>query len=469
MSTRKVPELVQATIPTNGHLRAGYIHPTLRAWQSTTPSLTNDCLLYPVFVSDQLSGSVAEAVPQLPGVARYSIAGLVAALRPLIKLGLRGILLFGVVAPSAPGRDLVGTSADAADSVVLRAVRVLRAQFPSLLVACDLCLCMYTSHGHCGILAPAHAGSPVGKPLLFAPEATAARMAQVALAYAQAGADMVAPSSIFDGVVRAIKRTLQAANYTHVAVMAYSAKFASSLYGPFRAVGKSHPTTGSSTTPSGSPTTAAAGGSLFPLPALGVPSAEHPAPSSRSSHQLPPSSLTLAQRATARDEADGTDFVIVKPGSFYLDVLASIASASKRPVAVYHVSGEHAMLVHAGRMGAVPFKQTALELITCFRRAGAALIITYLTPWLLEWLADPQTLPPKPTPVGPPNSGAPIMLGGDIGQTFPDLAGVLIPEPWASILVATPDCPKVRVSLAAMNRNHAAGRPLTDGLDPHAA
>ncbi|NIG58987.1 delta-aminolevulinic acid dehydratase isoform 1 [Pontoporia blainvillei] len=294
-------------------LHSGYFHPLLRTWQATTTSLSASSLIYPIFVTDVPDDK--QPIASLPGVARYGVNRLEEMLKPLVEEGLRCVLVFGV--PSRVPKDERGSAADSEDSPTIEAISLLRKNFPSLLVACDVCLCPYTSHGHCGLLS--ENGS-------FQAEESRQRLAEVALAYAKAGCQVVAPSDMMDGRVEAIKEALMAHGFgNRVSVMSYSAKFASCFYGPFRDAAQSSPAFGD-----------------------------------RRCYQLPPGARGLALRA-------------VHP---------------ELPLAVYHVSGEFAMLWHGAQAGAFDLKAAVLEVMTAFRRAGADVIISYYTPQLLQWLKE---------------------------------------------------------------------------------
>lgn len=323
-------------------LHSGYFHPLLRNWQTAATSLSASNLIYPIFVTDVPDDK--QPIASLPGVARYGVNRLEEMLKPLVEEGLRCVLIFGV--PSRVPKDERGSAADSEDSPAIEAIRLLRKNFPSLLVACDVCLCPYTSHGHCGLLS--ENGS-------FQAEESRQRLAEVALAYAKAGCQVVAPSDMMDGRVEAIKEALMAHGFgNRVSVMSYSAKFASCFYGPFRDAAQSSPAFGD-----------------------------------RRCYQLPPGARGLALRAVDRDVREGADLLMVKPGTPYLDIVREVKNKHPElPLAVYHVSGEFAMLWHAAQAGAFDLKAAVLEVMTAFRRAGADVIITYYTPQLLQWLKE---------------------------------------------------------------------------------
>jgi porphobilinogen synthase len=260
-----------------------------------------------------------EAVSAMPGVERISTDLLV---RRAEAIRSPAVMVFGV-----PG-----------------AVRALKRKRPELIVITDICLCGYTSHGHCGILAAA--SGEVDN------DATLEVLSGMAKAHAAAGADMVAPSAMADGQVRAIRDALDEGGFHHTAIMSYAAKFASSFYGPFREAAHSAPAFGD-----------------------------------RRSYQLPPANRREAIRDALMDEAEGADWLMVKPAMPYLDVLAELRTATRRPVAAYQVSGEYAMLKFAGAASALDEKAAALEAALCIHRAGADAIITYFAEELIEWIA----------------------------------------------------------------------------------
>ncbi|KAJ1561943.1 hypothetical protein HK405_001602, partial [Cladochytrium tenue] len=272
----------------------------------------------------------------------YGVNRLKKEFAPLVKKGLQCVIIFGAV--SDKGKDASGSLADDKEGPVVKAVKIFRENFPSVLVGCDVCLCAYTDHGHCGIVRDD--GS-------IDNEKSVARLAEVALTYAQAGCQLVSPSDMMDGRVGAIKRMLADNGFANkAAVMAYSAKFASAFYGPFRDAS----------------CTALKG--------------------DRKSYQLPPGARGLARRAVVRDVAEGADVVIVKPGYPYLDIVRDTKElVPDIPVAVYQVSGEYAMLYHAAKNKVFELKTGVLEATEACLRAGANIIITYYTPQLLDWLA----------------------------------------------------------------------------------
>ncbi|KAF8721585.1 hypothetical protein AX14_010288 [Amanita brunnescens Koide BX004] len=320
-------------------LQGGYHHPLSRSWQSRR-TLTKSMFMYPIFITDDPEASVP--IASLPGQRRWGVNKLQEFLQPLVEKGLQSVILFGV--PLQCVKDMRGTPADDPQGPVILAIRKLRELFPSLYIAVDVCLCEYTDHGHCGLL---HQDGTINTP------PSVERIAQVALSYAEAGAHCVAPSDMMDGRVKAIKRTLIDSGLGNkVTLMSYSAKFASSLYGPFRDAAGSAPSFGD-----------------------------------RKCYQLPPSARGLARRAIERDCTEGADIIMVKPALPYLDIISDAAQlAGDRPIACYQVSGEFAM-IHAGAAaGVYDLRTMVIETLESMVRAGVTVILTYFTPELLEWL-----------------------------------------------------------------------------------
>eukprot|EP01118_Nematostelium_gracile_P016096 TRINITY_DN6589_c0_g1_i1.p1 TRINITY_DN6589_c0_g1~~TRINITY_DN6589_c0_g1_i1.p1 ORF type:complete len:331 (+),score=101.71 TRINITY_DN6589_c0_g1_i1:76-1068(+) len=322
-------------------LHSGYAHPLMREWQNEAPLLVSQ-LMFPIFVTDQHNSMVE--IKSLPDIYQISVDRLEEYLSPMVQKGLRSVLIFGVITDLEKNpKDATGSVALSDNSPVVGAIKVLRKAFPELLVAVDVCLCGYTDHGHCGIF------SSDG---VFDNDQSIYRLAEVATHYAKAGAQMVAPSDMMDGRIAAIKKMLKENGLSNrVAVMSYAAKFASCFYGPFRDAAHSAPSFGD-----------------------------------RRCHQLPPNGRGLAIRAAKRDEAEAADVLMIKPAGPYLDIVREIKDSVNVPVAVYHVSGEYAMLWHAAAAGAFNLKTAVLETLGGMRRAGADIIITYYAPKLLDWL-----------------------------------------------------------------------------------
>uniref|UniRef100_A0A0K8TSS3 Delta-aminolevulinic acid dehydratase n=1 Tax=Tabanus bromius TaxID=304241 RepID=A0A0K8TSS3_TABBR len=318
-------------------LHSGYFHETLRRIQEANVTISAHNLMYPVFIVED--DNAIQPIPSMPGVSRFGVNQLLEHLGPLVENGLQSVLLFGVI-DQIP-KDDFGTAADSSDNPVIRAIPLLRQFFPKLLIACDVCLCPYTNHGHCGILKDDGIDNAL----------SIERLAQISLSYAKAGAHVVAPSDMMDNRIKAIKDALIAHGMEKkVSLLSYSAKFASSFYGPFRDAAKSAPSFGD-----------------------------------RRSYQLPPGSKGLAARAAERDVGEGADMLMVKPGLPYLDIVRQTKDMFPNiPLFVYHVSGEYAMLYHGAKSGALDLNRSLMEVMTSMRRAGADCIITYYTPLLLD-------------------------------------------------------------------------------------
>ncbi|KAF9738795.1 Aminolevulinate dehydratase [Paraphaeosphaeria minitans] len=333
---------VSITGDIKSQLHGGYSHPLARSWQAER-QLTKSMLIFPLFISDQLDEETV--IPALPNQHRRGLNRLVPYLKPLVEKGLKSVILFGV--PLAPGaKDALGTSADDPKGPVIKAIRLLRRSFPDLFIVADVCLCEYTSHGHCGILRD---DGSLNNAL------SVDRISDVAMAYAEAGAHCVAPSDMNDGRIRAIKLKLIEAGIAHqVVLMSYSAKFSGVLYGPFRDAAGSCPSFGD-----------------------------------RRCYQLPPGGRGLARRAIVRDISEGADIIMVKPASQYLDIISDAKELGKdMPVAAYQVSGEYAMIHAAAKAGVFDLRAMAEEATQGILRAGASIVVSYFTPEFLDWLSE---------------------------------------------------------------------------------
>src|SRR4051812_29041087 len=296
-------------------------------------------LIYPLFVEAGLDGRGGRAaIGAMPGVDRLSIDALVEEAGAAWQAGVPAVLLFGI--PDA--KDAEGTGSYDDEGIVQLAVRALKAALPELVVVTDVCLCEYTDHGHCGLLLDD--GSVDN-------DSSVELHARTALSHARAGADIVAPSDMMDGRVGAIRAELDAEGFTGTAILAYSAKFASAFYGPFREAADSTPAFGD-----------------------------------RRAYQMDPANGDEALREALLDAEEGADALMVKPALPYLDVLARLKERTLLPLAAYHVSGEYAMLKHAAAAGAVDERAAALETLTSIRRAGADLVITYYAKDAAAWL-----------------------------------------------------------------------------------
>ena len=310
--------------------------PALRRLVAET-RLGVDDLVAPLFVKEGISEP--QPVVSMPGVMQHTQASLRTEVRALADLGVPGVILFGI--PAA--KDARGSSADAADGVVQIAIRNLRDDVGAgLVVMADACLDEYTDHGHCGLLM---ANGEVDN------DATLERYAEIAVAQADAGVDVVAPSGMMDGQVGAIRDALDASHHLDTAILAYSAKYASALYGPFRDAAECAPEFGD-----------------------------------RRGYQMQPANAREALDETALDVAEGADMIMVKPALAYLDVIASLRQSFDLPLAAYHVSGEYAMVKAAAANGWIDGEAVALEHLLAIRRAGADFILTYFAREIAETL-----------------------------------------------------------------------------------
>ncbi|HOX07140.1 MAG TPA: porphobilinogen synthase [Planctomycetota bacterium] len=306
----------------------------LRALAQET-RLVPDQLILPLFVVP--GERREEPVAAMPGVVRLSPDLLAVRAE---KLAVRAVLVFGV--PDRGGKDATGSTAVRDDALVPAAVRALRRARPELAIITDVCLCAYTDHGHCGALGASGA---------IDNDRTLGLLARMAEVHAAAGADLVAPSAMADGQVRAIRERLDGSGFAETGIVSYAAKFASAFYGPFREAAGSRPAFGD-----------------------------------RRAYQLPPANRREAVRDALLDEAEGAEWLMVKPALPYLDVISDLRAASRLPVAAYQVSGEYAMLKHAAAAGALDERSAAMESLLAIRRAGADAIVTYYAEEAGQWL-----------------------------------------------------------------------------------
>lgn len=295
-------------------------------------------LIQGYFIVETTDRDFEKPIPSMPGQSQLSVDKLVARVGRAMDGGLRSVLLFGL----PEKKDPVGSGAYAQDGIVQQAVTRLKEAYPELLVVTDVCLCEYTSHGHCGLLDD-H-GEVQNDPTLDL-------LAKTAVTHAQAGADIIAPSDMMDGRVAAIRAALDDAGFTHIPIMSYAVKYASSFYGPFREAADSAPAFGD-----------------------------------RRGYQMDPGNVREALREASADLAEGADFLMVKPAMPYLDVLRLLRDTFDAPVAAYQVSGEYAMLMAAIANGWLDRKRAILESLLCIKRAGADCIITYSAEEALGWL-----------------------------------------------------------------------------------
>ncbi len=292
--------------------------------------VTTDDLLYPMFVTEEKQ---SREIASMPGIFRYTVDDLCRAVEEVASLNIPAIMLFGIPAE----KDEVGSGGYHAQGIVPQAIRaVRRAVGDKLLIVPDVCLCEYTSHGHCGVLEVRNGVHTVAN------DPTLELLARAAVTYAEAGADIIAPSDMMDGRVSAIRRALDANGFEGLPIMAYSAKYASGFYGPFREAADSAPQMGD-----------------------------------RRSYQMDPPNRREALREIAQDIDEGADMVMVKPGLAYLDILRDARETFDVPLAVYNVSGEYSMVKAAARNGWIDEARVIDETLTAFKRAGADIILTY--------------------------------------------------------------------------------------------
>jgi porphobilinogen synthase len=295
-------------------------------------------LIQGYFVVDSKDAAFEKPIASMPGQSQFSVERLVARVGQAMDRGLRSAIVFGL----PEKKDPVGTGAYADDGIVQRAVMRLKETYPELVVVTDVCLCEYTSHGHCGIL-DGH-GEVQNDPTLDL-------LARTAVSQARAGADIVAPSDMMDGRVAAIRAALDAAGFAHIPIMSYAVKYASAFYGPFRDAADSAPAFGD-----------------------------------RRGYQMDPANYREALREAAADLAEGADILMVKPAMPYLDVLRALRDNFDTPIAAYQVSGEYAMLKAAIANGWLDPKRAVLEAMLGIKRAGADFIITYFAEEVLPWI-----------------------------------------------------------------------------------
>jgi porphobilinogen synthase len=302
-------------------------------------------LVLPLFVceAEVIHGSEREPIATMPGVDRLSLAAAVAEAREAAALGVAGVMLFGVPAE----KDASGSGAWDEDGIVQLATRAIKQAVPDLLVLTDVCLCEYTDHGHCGVLRTDGTGAPS-----VDNDASLELLARTAVSHARAGADIVAPSDMMDGRVGAIREELDGEGFSETPILAYSAKFASAFYGPFRDAAGSAPAFGD-----------------------------------RRGYQMDPANGREAVREALLDVREGADMVMVKPALAYGDLIHTVKQATGLPVAAYNVSGEYAMVKAAAAAGYIDERSAVLEILTSLRRAGADTIVTYHAKDAAQWLA----------------------------------------------------------------------------------
>jgi porphobilinogen synthase len=292
-------------------------------------------LVYPLFVVH--GRGVKEEIQAMPGCYHLSVDSLVAEAQEVARLGIPAVLLFGL----PKEKDPKGSEAYDPEGIVQETVRALKKRTPELAVITDVCLCQFTDHGHCGVIVNGSVDN----------DQTLEVLGRIALSHAQAGADMVAPSDMMDGRVKAIRESLDCSGFQHLPIMSYAAKYASAFFGPFREAAHSAPQFGD-----------------------------------RRGYQMDPSNARQALREIELDIQEGADIVMVKPALAYLDIITRAREAFQTPIAAYNVSGEYSMLKAAARSGWLDERQAALEVLTAIKRAGADLIITYHAKDVFRWL-----------------------------------------------------------------------------------
>lgn len=303
------------------------INETLRNLVQET-TLTPDDFIYPLFVRE--GSGIKTEVSSMPGVFQMSVDEILKECEYLVSINLKAIILFAI--PDV--KDSVGSECLCGESIISRTIKAIKEKFPQMFIVTDLCFCEYTDHGHCGILDP--------KTQTVDNDKTLEISAQQALVHARAGADMIAPSGMMDGIITTLRTALDENGFENLPIMAYSTKFASGYYGPFRDVAESTPSFGD-----------------------------------RRTYQMNPANRLEAIEESLEDEKEGADILMVKPALAFLDVIRDIRNASNLPLCVYNVSGEYAMLKHAGLAGLIDYERVMMETMIAFKRAGANIIISY--------------------------------------------------------------------------------------------
>ena len=303
------------------------INPAIREMVRETSVAASD-FIYPLFVVE--GKGVKKEISSMPGVFQMSLDEILKECEIVRNLGIKAVILFGI--PSL--KDSVGSDALSDEGIIATALRAIKDKFPDLVAITDLCFCEYTDHGHCGILDHVH--QTVDN------DATLEISAKQALIHARNGADMIAPSGMMDGIIATLRGALDLSGYENLPIMAYSTKFASAYYGPFRDVAESAPSFGD-----------------------------------RKSYQMDPANRLEAVSESLEDEAQGADILMVKPALAYLDIIRDLREATRLPICAYNVSGEYALLKAAAKAGVIDYERVMMETLVGFKRAGADLIISY--------------------------------------------------------------------------------------------
>ncbi len=305
--------------------------------------------IYPLFVRP--GANVRQPIRSMPGLHQFSVDQAVVAAREASSLGLPAVVLFGI----PEEKDATGSDNYNPDGIIPRAIRAIKDAQPDLVVISDMCFCEYTDHGHCGVInqpGSRHFRSNLPEGYMLN-DPTLDLLAEASIVHAEAGADLIAPSGMIDGMVAAIRSALDGEGFEHVAIMSYAAKYASGFYGPFRDAAESPPQFGD-----------------------------------RSQYQMDPPNRREALKEVGLDVAEGADILMVKPALPYLDVISDVRREFNLPLAAYQVSGEYAMLHAAAQNGWMDLRRTALESLTAIKRAGADLILTYFALDAARWLQD---------------------------------------------------------------------------------
>jgi porphobilinogen synthase len=303
------------------------INPAIREMVRETSVCASD-FIYPLFVVE--GKGIKKEISSMPGVFQMSLDEILKECEIVRNLGIKAVILFGI--PSL--KDSVGSDALSDEGIIATALRAIKDKFPDLVVITDLCFCEYTDHGHCGILDHVH--QTVDN------DATLEISTKQALIHARNGADMIAPSGMMDGIIATLRGALDLSGYENLPIMAYSTKFASAYYGPFRDVAESAPSFGD-----------------------------------RKSYQMDPANRLEAVSESLEDEAQGADILMVKPALAYLDIIRDLREATRLPICAYNVSGEYALLKAAAKAGVIDYERVMMETLVGFKRAGADLIISY--------------------------------------------------------------------------------------------
>lgn len=294
-------------------------------------------LVYPLFIAENIR--TPKEISSMPGIYQWPLRNIGKEAKRIYELGIPAILLFGI----PEHKDEIGSQAYHPDGIIQQSIKEIKKAVPQLLVITDVCLCEYTSHGHCGVIKNGEVLNDESLELL----------SKMALSHAQAGCDLVAPSDMMDGRVGSIRKILDENTFTNMPIMAYSAKYASAFYGPFREAAQSTPQFGD-----------------------------------RKTYQMDPANAKEALREIEQDIHEGADIIMVKPALAYLDIIQRVKKKYTLPLAAYNVSGEYSMIKAAAQLGWIDEKRITLEVLTSIKRAGADIIITYFAPLVAEWLNE---------------------------------------------------------------------------------